>query len=69
MKEQSVNIKYWFKLYELELILLRFVKSLRTLDFELFVSSLGNMVPWMFSMTAPTELCWCGGDCVPIADA
>ena len=42
--------KYWFKLYELELILLRFVKSLRTLDSELFVSSLEKIVPWMFSM-------------------
>ena len=35
---------------ELESLLFQFVKSLRSADFELFLSSLESIVPWMFAL-------------------
>ena len=42
--------KFWFTISQLQLTLLVFVRSIRTGDFELFVQSLTELVPWFFSL-------------------
>jgi hypothetical protein len=41
---------YWAMIKDIELSLLAFVRSLRTSNFQLYVDSLTNIVPWFFSL-------------------
>ena len=47
---QSTTVSYWFTVINLEVLLFMFIRSLRERDFPLFVTSLENIVPWMFSL-------------------
>ena len=46
----SVHFDYWLKTLSLELLLLRYVRSLREANFQLYVESLTQLMPWMFAL-------------------
>ena len=46
----SSSVSYWFTVIDLEVLLFMFIRSLREGDFPLFITSLENIVPWMFSL-------------------
>lgn len=45
---ESVNFKYWYTLIQLETFLFQLVASYRNGDFQLYIKSLINIVPWLF---------------------
>lgn len=45
-RRKSVQFQYWITTMELQAILLQFVKSERTADFDEFISVLEKMCPW-----------------------
>ena len=42
--------KFWSITLKMELILLQFVKALRSADLDLYVNALQLIAPWMFSL-------------------
>ena len=48
--EQHPQFKYWSMTLDLELLLLQFVYSLQTGDFRLYISTLQEILPWLFAM-------------------
>ena len=48
--EESVQVKHWYTVIELESILLLLVKSVRVSNFDMFVSALEQIAPWMFAL-------------------
>ena len=50
MRKISTNFEYWYTVLELQSILLTFVRSIRIYDFQMFIASVENIVPWMFSL-------------------
>ncbi|XP_034062878.1 uncharacterized protein LOC117540355 [Gymnodraco acuticeps] len=46
----SVHFDYWLKTLSLELLLLRYIRSLREGNFQLYVKSLTQIRPWMFDL-------------------
>jgi hypothetical protein len=47
---QSVHFDYWFKVMSLEIMLLLYVRSIREGDFDLYVQSLAQLMPWFFAL-------------------
>ena len=47
---QSPTVSYWFTVIDQELLLFMFIRSLREGEFPLFVTSLENIVQWIFSL-------------------
>ena len=47
---QSASVSYWFTVIDLEVLLFMLIRSLREGDFPLFITSLENIVQWMFSL-------------------
>ncbi len=47
---QHPMFKYWSITLKMELILLQFVKAIRSADFDLYVNTLQLIAPWMFSL-------------------
>ena len=50
MISKSPQFQFWSITLELELTLLKCVQSLRQGDFQLYVDSLVNLVPWFFAL-------------------
>ena len=46
----SVHFDYWLKTLSLELLLLRYIRSLREGNFQLYMESLMQIMPWMFAL-------------------
>ncbi|CAB3998852.1 Hypothetical predicted protein [Paramuricea clavata] len=46
----SVHFDYWLKTLSLELLLLRYIRSLREGNFQLYMDSLTQIMPWMFAL-------------------
>lgn len=46
----SVHFDYWYKTLSLELLLLRYIRSIREGNFQLYVECLTQVVPWMFAL-------------------
>ena len=46
----SPQFNFWFTILQLELQVLIFVRSLREADFDLYIDSLSQLVPWFFSL-------------------
>ena len=46
----TVHFDYWLKTLFLELLMLRYIRSLREGNFQLYVESLTQIMPWMFSL-------------------
>ena len=49
-RKKSAQFEYAFVTYELELLLLMFVKSIRVADFKMFCDALEQIIPWMFAL-------------------
>ena len=47
---ESVHFNYWLKTLSLELLLLRYIRSIREGNFQLYVESLTQIMPWMFAL-------------------
>ena len=59
--DQAVDVhmfKYWSQIIELELLLCRFVRSLREGDFELYVQVLDELCPWFFAFDHTNYARW-----------
>ena len=48
-ENESVQFKYWSTVLDLELLVLSFVRSIRTGDFELYTDTLQTLAPWFFA--------------------
>ena len=48
--KKSPHFEFWYTLPELECLVLMFVRSLRSGNFEMFVEVLDKFFPWMFSL-------------------
>ena len=46
----SVHFDYWLKTLSLEVLSLVYIRSLREGNFELYVQSLTQIMPWMFAL-------------------
>ena len=46
----SIHFDYWLKTLSLELLLLRYIRSLRESNFQLYVDSLTQIMPWMLAL-------------------
>ena len=49
-KQKEPQFLFWNQGMELELATLEFVKSIRTADFELFLETLEQLMPWVFAL-------------------
>ena len=49
---------YWAIVLELELLLMTYVRSLRTGDFLLYIQVLGKLVPWAFALNRHNYARW-----------
>ncbi len=47
---QSVHFDYWLKTLSLQRLLLRYIRSIREGNFQLYVESLTQIMPWMFAL-------------------
>lgn len=50
MSAEQPQFKYWSTVLEMELCILRLVGSIRRANFGEYLESLGQLLPWMFSM-------------------
>lgn len=48
MTAESYPFRYWDTTHRLEMLLLKFVRSIRMSDFQLYIESLPEIVPWCF---------------------
>lgn len=46
--QESVQFYYWLKTVSLEIVMLLYVRSIREGNFQLYLESLTEIVPWMF---------------------
>ena len=49
-KISSPQFFYWLTVFDLELILLQFLKAQRQADFNLYIESLTKILPWLFAL-------------------
>ena len=56
--EHTDMFKYWSQIIKLELIMCRFVRSLRDGDFELYVKVLDELCPWFFAFDHTNYARW-----------
>ena len=47
--EESMHSNCWLKTLSLELLLLRYIRSIREANFQLYMESLTQIMPWMFA--------------------
>jgi len=48
--QQSPHFKFWHTTLQLELLVLTYVRSLRTADFPLYIDCLIKLAPWFFAL-------------------
>ena len=48
--ESSAQFHYWITVIEMEVLLLKLVRSLRESNFQMFVNALDEITPWMFAL-------------------
>ncbi len=48
--QEIPQFQFWYTTLQLELLVLMFIKALRTADFPLYVDSLTQLVPWFFCL-------------------
>ena len=51
-------VQYWNKIIELELLMCRFVRSLREEDFDLYEQVLDELCPWFFAFDHTNYARW-----------
>lgn len=57
-KQEAPQFHFWYTALQLELMVLTFVKSLRTGNFSLYVDSLTKLAPWFFIMNHTNYARW-----------
>ena len=50
MASEHHQFDYWYKVWQLELLFLQFLRSQRQQRFVPYVESLGKIIPWMFAL-------------------
>ena len=50
MAAEHPQFDYWFKVWQLELLFLQFLRSQRQQQFLPYLQSLGKIIPWMFAL-------------------
>ena len=55
---ESYSFNYWKTAYELELLLLKFVRSIRTGNFKLYIQVLTDILPWCFVLDHQNYARW-----------
>ena len=50
MASMHPQFDYWFKVWQLERLLLQFLRSQRQPNFASYLDSLGKIIPWMFAL-------------------
>ena len=58
LKAAIPQFQYWYTVLHLEILLLLFIKSLRTGNFDLYISMLHKMLPWFFATNHPNYARW-----------
>lgn len=58
ISSKSPTFKFWLTVLYLEIILLNFVKSIRSCDYVLYKESLKDMIPWYFSFDHTNYARW-----------
>ena len=48
--EASPLFKYWHQILQLELLILVFIRSIRTADFPLYIEAITQLLPWFFAL-------------------
>ncbi len=56
--EALPQFKYWQTVYDMEMLLLRFVRSVRVGDFNLYVKTLDEVADWAFILDHYNYACW-----------
>ena len=57
-RKKSPHFEFWYTLPELECLMLMFVRSLRSGNFEMFVEVLDQFLPRMFSLNHANYARW-----------
>jgi hypothetical protein len=57
-KTESPQFLFWFTCLELELLVFSFVRSLRTGNFDLYLSTITKLTPWFFSLNHTNYARW-----------
>jgi len=62
--QQSLMFNYWLKTLSLEIVLLLYIRSIRTLNFQHYIESLAKITPWVvaldhihYSWWLPVHIC------------
>ena len=50
MASEHPQFDYWYKVWQLELLFLQFLRSQREQNYAAYVESLGKIIPWMFAL-------------------
>ena len=50
MESAHPQFQYWSKVLKLELLFLQFLRSQREANFQMYVETLGKIIPWMFAL-------------------
>ncbi len=50
MQVSHPQFNYWSKVMKLQLLFLQFLRSQREANFQLYIETLGKIIPWMFAM-------------------
>lgn len=50
MERHHPQFRYSNKTFELQVLFLQFMQSQRTANFEMYITTLGRIIPWMFAM-------------------
>ena len=58
MAESVPQFRFWWITLQLELLLLAFVRSIREVNFQLYIDALTKMVPWFFALDHPNYARW-----------
>ena len=56
--QEIPQFQFWYTTLQLELLVLMFVKALRTADFSQYVDSLTKIVPWFFCLDHINDAKW-----------
>lgn len=52
------QFNYWFSVLQLELAVLMFVRSIRMSNFDMYIETLSNLVPWFFALNHHNYARW-----------
>ena len=57
-KRESLQFQYWHVAFQLELVVLSFVRSIRSANFQLYLECITKLIPWFFSLDHSNYARW-----------